>query len=61
MAGVVAEADRAEVGETMSPTEADAVSPMVSGAVRQSIRAVVAVMVCGVPPITWTLGLWSVA
>ena len=46
VAGVAAEADCAEVGETMSPTEADAVSPMVAGAVRRSIRAVVAVMVC---------------
>jgi ribonuclease BN (tRNA processing enzyme) len=42
---VVAEADCALVGETMSPTEAGAVSPMVADAVRQSIRLVVAVMV----------------
>jgi hypothetical protein len=45
VAGVAAEADCAEVGETMSPTEADAVSPMVAGAVGRSIHAVVTVMV----------------
>jgi hypothetical protein len=45
VAGVVAEVDWTEVGETISPTEADAVSPMVAGAVRQSVRAVVTVMV----------------
>ena len=45
MAGVVAEVDWAEVRETIGPTEAAAVSPMVAATVRQSIRAVVAAMV----------------
>jgi len=46
VAGVVAEADCAEVGETMSPIEADAVSWMVADAVRQSVHEVVAATVC---------------
>jgi hypothetical protein len=52
----VAEVDRAEVGETISPTEADAASPMVADAVRESIRAVVAVMVCElVAEVMWAI------
>ena len=53
VAGVVAEADCAEVGETISPTEAYAVSRVVADVVRQVMRAVVAEVVCGI--VAWVI------